>query len=47
MEFITKDNKVYKIIKIEVAKDLRLRDIDEEIAKLEDEKSKLNAVSLK
>lgn len=41
MEFIKEDNKVYKIIKVKIAKDLRLADIDEEIAKLQEEKTAL------
>ena len=44
MEFIKQDNKVYKIMKIEVSKELRLKDIDEEMAKLQEEKRELEKI---
>ena len=44
MEFIKEDNKVFKIMKIEVSKELRLKDIDEEMAKLQEEKRELEKI---
>ncbi len=44
MEFIKEDNEVYKIIKVKVTKDNRLRDIEEEIATLQEEKEALEKV---
>lgn len=39
--FTSKDNKVYKIVEIEVDKVLRLEEIERQLAELQDEKDKL------
>ena len=41
MKFKIVDEKVIKVIEIEIDKDLRLASIDEEIAKLQEEKDAL------
>ncbi len=45
MEVIKKDGKIYKIIEIEIQHpENRIRDIDEEIGKLQEEKIALESV---